>query len=140
MNFWARLPRPFFALAPMEDMTDTVFRELVEWISAPGKLHVVFTEFMSVDGFLHDAGHEKVRHRLYVSGQERALLNERATSNRSEWMKILEDHENAMDNQPNHRIFMPHSNSPEHEKAFHSNDRPDPLRPGIGPCPDRIPV
>ena len=77
MNFWTRLPRPFFALAPMEDVTDTVFRELVESVSDPGKLHVVFTEFMSVDGFLHDAGHEKVRHRLYVSRQERALLNEK---------------------------------------------------------------
>ncbi|WP_312096165.1 hypothetical protein, partial [Niallia sp.] len=25
-NFWRDLPRPFFVLAPMEDVTDVVFR------------------------------------------------------------------------------------------------------------------
>jgi tRNA-dihydrouridine synthase len=29
MNFWTRLPQHFFALAPMEDVTDTVFRRLL---------------------------------------------------------------------------------------------------------------
>lgn len=61
----------------MEDVTDTVFRELIAGTAEPGDLHVLFTEFMSVDGFLHDAGREKVKHRLFVSGQERALLKEK---------------------------------------------------------------
>ncbi len=51
----------------MEDVTDTVFRELVASTAAPGRLHVLFTEFLSVDGFLHEKGSEKVSHRLYVS-------------------------------------------------------------------------
>ena len=77
MNFWAELPKPFFALAPMEDVTDTVFREIIQSVASPGKLQVVFTEFTSVDGFLHDIGKEKVIHRLYVSNQERELLDSR---------------------------------------------------------------
>ena len=28
-NFWRDLPRPFFILAPMEDVTDVVFRHVV---------------------------------------------------------------------------------------------------------------
>ncbi|MEX0987816.1 MAG: tRNA-dihydrouridine synthase [Bacteroidales bacterium] len=76
-NFWFQLPRPHFALAPMEDVTDTVFRELIAGISSPDKLHVVFSEFMSVDGFLHRKGHERVKHRLAVSPGERKLLNKK---------------------------------------------------------------
>ena len=76
-NFWNTLPTPHFALAPMEDVTDTVFRELIAGTAKPGHLHVLFTEFMSVDGFMHDAGREKVKHRLLVSNEERALLKEK---------------------------------------------------------------
>lgn len=61
----------------MEDVTDTVFRELVARVSAPGKLHVLFTEFMSVDGFLHERGHLAVAGRLLVSEQERQVLDEK---------------------------------------------------------------
>ena len=28
-NFWNELPRPFFVLAPMEDVTNVVFRHVV---------------------------------------------------------------------------------------------------------------
>ena len=73
-NFWTKLSKPFFALAPMEDVTDTVFRELVATTAAPGRLHVLFTEFLSVDGFLHAKGSEKVSHRLLVSQEEKDLL------------------------------------------------------------------
>ena len=75
VNFWTQLPKPFFALAPMEDVTDTVFRELVASNAAPGNLHVLFTEFMSVDGFLHETGGKNVRHRILVSEKEREILN-----------------------------------------------------------------
>jgi len=76
-NFWITLPKPFFALAPMEDVTDTVFRELIAGISSLDKLHVLFTEFMSVDGFLHSRGKDKVRHRLVVSDAEGDLLRKK---------------------------------------------------------------
>jgi len=61
----------------MEDVTDTVFREVVAQHTAHGNLHVVFTEFMSVDGFLHEKGREKVAQRLIVSDSERKILAEK---------------------------------------------------------------
>ena len=75
MNFRTTLPKPFFTLAPMEDATDSVFREVVGFTAAPGSLRVVFTEFLSVDGFLHEKGKEKVSQRLFDSPRERDILN-----------------------------------------------------------------
>ncbi len=34
-NFWCDLPRPFFILAPMEDVTDVVFRHVVSEAARP---------------------------------------------------------------------------------------------------------
>lgn len=76
-NFWKTLPRPFLALAPMEDVTDTVFRELILNISAPGALHVVFSEFTSTDGLCHEKGRGKVIERLLVNPSERKLLKQK---------------------------------------------------------------
>jgi len=70
-NFWADAQSPLMILAPMEDVTDTAFRELVMRISQPGKLHVVFTEFTSTDGLCHPVGRPKVEQRLKVSESER---------------------------------------------------------------------
>jgi tRNA-dihydrouridine synthase len=41
------LPKPFFVLAPMDDVTDTVFRRMVHK-TAPADLY--YTEFVNVDG------------------------------------------------------------------------------------------
>lgn len=76
-NFWELLPKPFFALAPMEDVTDTVFREVVAGMADPKYLQVLYTEFVSVDGLSHPVGKTKVRHRLLVSDSERKLLKEK---------------------------------------------------------------
>ncbi len=73
-NFWKEFKEPVFSLAPMEDVTDTVFREIVMSMSAIGKLHVVFTEFTSVDGMNHKVGRERVSERLIVNNSERELL------------------------------------------------------------------
>ena len=43
---WADLPRPIRALAPMEDVTDTVFRRIV---ARCGRPDVFFTEFIHTD-------------------------------------------------------------------------------------------
>lgn len=34
-NFWRDLPRPFFILAPMEEVTDVVFRHVVSEAARP---------------------------------------------------------------------------------------------------------
>ena len=73
-NFWKEYKTPVFSLAPMEDVTDTVFREIVMGMSLPGKLNVVFTEFTSVEGMNHPVGRERVSERLTVNDSERELL------------------------------------------------------------------
>jgi nifR3 family TIM-barrel protein len=74
MNFWNDIKKPFFTLAPMEDVTDTVFRQIVMELSEPDMLHVLFTEFTSTDGLCHEVGRARVIDRLIVSESERALL------------------------------------------------------------------
>lgn len=76
-NFWDELEGPVFALAPMEDVTDTSFRELVATLAAPGKLHILFTEFTAVEGMNHPIGRKRVAERLIVSESERLLLKEK---------------------------------------------------------------
>ncbi len=61
----------------MEDVTDTVFRQIVLECAAPDRLHVVFTEFTSTDGLCHPQGQAKVAQRLLVNESERRLLRER---------------------------------------------------------------
>lgn len=77
MSFWQETENPFFILAPMEDVTDTVFREILLSVSDPSVLNVLFTEFTSVDGLLDDRGMEKVSQRLIVNDSEQYLLKTR---------------------------------------------------------------
>ncbi|OGZ12137.1 MAG: hypothetical protein A2942_02600 [Candidatus Lloydbacteria bacterium RIFCSPLOWO2_01_FULL_50_20] len=49
-SFWSRLPKPFFCLAPLADVTDAAFRRI---ITKYGKPDVLWTEFVSVDGLCH---------------------------------------------------------------------------------------
>jgi tRNA-dihydrouridine synthase len=61
LNFWTNLKKPFFVLAPMDDVTDIVFRDVVEKVSPPD---VFFTEFVSIEG-LSSPGRERVIRRLH---------------------------------------------------------------------------
>lgn len=76
-NFWDELQNPIFALAPMEDVTDTSFREIVAGIANPQYLSILYTEFTSVDGMNHPVGKIRVGERLVVSESERQLLKEK---------------------------------------------------------------
>ncbi len=73
-NFWKQISRPIIALAPMEDVTDTVFRELIRSVSDPEVLNVLFTEFTSTDGLCNEIGRKNVSSRLVVSDSEREWL------------------------------------------------------------------
>ena len=77
LNFWEKLDNPIFALAPMEDVTDTSFREVVAGISNSKHLHILYTEFTSVDGMNHPVGKIRVGERLVVSESEKALLKQK---------------------------------------------------------------
>ncbi|ASB50675.1 dihydrouridine synthase [Alkalitalea saponilacus] len=74
MNFWKEAKSPLFMLAPMEDVTETSFREVVMRNSSPDNLNIVFTEFTSTDGLCHPKGRDKVSERLVVSSSEAAVL------------------------------------------------------------------
>lgn len=64
-------------LAPMEDVTDSAFREIVLRLSHPDYLQVLFTEFTNTDGLCHPIGRDKVKSRLQVNPSEKALLKEK---------------------------------------------------------------
>lgn len=49
-SFWKTLPKPFFVLAPMADVTDPAYRAL---IAQRGKPDVTWTEFVSADGLYY---------------------------------------------------------------------------------------
>lgn len=77
MNFWHNIQTPNFSLAPMEDVTDTAFREVVLQTATEEKLHLLFSEFTSVEGMCHSVGHHKVKHRLQINESEKKLLKEK---------------------------------------------------------------
>jgi len=76
-NFWNELQNPIFALAPMEDVTDTSFREIVAGLADPKYLSILYTEFTSVDGMNHPVGKMRVGERLIVSDSEKQLLKQK---------------------------------------------------------------
>lgn len=69
-SFWREIPTPILALAPMEDVTDTVFRRIVAACARPS---VFFTEFTSVDG-LFSRGRDAVIHRLDYAPEEHPIV------------------------------------------------------------------
>ncbi len=75
MGFWKKLKKPFFVLAPMHDVTDTAFRQMIVDIENidgsmfnpekpkkrySGRPDVLFTEFVSIDGLLHSYSRDKM--------------------------------------------------------------------------------
>lgn len=70
-NFWRDLPRPFFILAPMEDVTDVVFRHVV---SKAGRPDVFFTEFTNTESYCHPEGNQSVRGRLAFTEDEQPIV------------------------------------------------------------------
>ena len=67
---WKELPRPFFVLAPMDDVTDTVFRRIVKQCAAPD---LFFTEFANADG-VQSAGRKAVSKKLVFHEEEQPLI------------------------------------------------------------------
>lgn len=64
------LPRPFFVLAPMDDVTDTVFRQIVADCAPPD---LYFTEFVNVDG-LQSPGRPKLLPKLRFIAKEKPII------------------------------------------------------------------
>jgi tRNA-dihydrouridine synthase len=70
MNLKTDLPKPFFVLAPMDDVTDTVFRQIVNSCHAPD---LSFTEFVNVDGLM-SPGRPKLLKKLRFDKSEKNLV------------------------------------------------------------------
>src|SRR5882762_998242 len=70
MALYPDLPIPFFVLAPMDDVTDTVFRQIVQSIAAPD---LFFTEFVNVDGLM-SPGRSKLMKKLRFVASEGPLV------------------------------------------------------------------
>jgi tRNA-dihydrouridine synthase len=69
-NYLDALPRPFLVLAPMEDVTDTVFRRVIGQ-TAPFDLYM--TEFVNVDGLQSPGRHATIK-RLQYEASEQPLI------------------------------------------------------------------
>lgn len=69
-SFWDKLKKPFFVLAPMENVTDTVFRQIIVRCGAPD---VFFTEFTSTDSLMSIKPEEAMK-RLKFTGVERPIV------------------------------------------------------------------
>lgn len=72
-SFWQRLPKPFFVLAPMADVTDPAYRKL---IAEMGKPDVTWTEFVSADGIYH------MRDKKGIADSENPLMRDLAFTER----------------------------------------------------------
>lgn len=69
-SFWHQLPKPFFVLAPMEAVTDVVFRHVVKKAGTPD---VFYTEFANATGWVH-AGNKAVGGRLVKTSDEHPIV------------------------------------------------------------------
>ncbi|MDR0899708.1 MAG: tRNA-dihydrouridine synthase [Lactobacillaceae bacterium] len=76
-EFWKNIKNnhkenePFFSLAPMEAVTDTVFRRVVDKATAPD---LFYTEFVNSTSIIHEKAKFSAAHRLYVDKDEKTPI------------------------------------------------------------------
>ncbi len=71
LGFFGAMKKPFFALAPMDDVTDAAFRRI---IAKYGKPDVTWTEFVSADGLCHPVGRKAILPKLMFDESERPIV------------------------------------------------------------------
>jgi nifR3 family TIM-barrel protein len=76
-NFWEKLPKTFFCLAPMADVTDAAFRRI---ITKYGKPDIIWTEFVSADGLVSE-GREVLKDDLIFTKKEKPIIAQLFSSN-----------------------------------------------------------
>ncbi len=83
MHFWQQLQKPFFAVAPMADVTDVAFRRMIAKYSrhertngTTGGPDVMWTEFVAADGLVRASpeGKEKLMADLLYAEEERPIV------------------------------------------------------------------
>ncbi len=78
-NFWNKLGKPFFVMAPMEDVTDIAFRQMFakySKLSSRSTKFVTFTEFVSADGLVlaPKEGQKQLLSKLQFKDGERPIV------------------------------------------------------------------
>lgn len=70
-NIWENLPHGFTALAPMEGVTDVIFRQVV---AKAGRPDLFFTEFTNVSSFASEKGRANALERLEVAESDAPII------------------------------------------------------------------
>lgn len=86
-NLLSNLPKPFFVLAPMDDVTDTVFRQIIVGTAKPD---LFFTEFVNVDG-LQSPGRSKLLPKLAFTEKEQPIIAQVWGKNPENYYKTAQD-------------------------------------------------
>ena len=81
------IPKPFFALAPMDEVTDSVFRQIVVECAKPD---LMFTEFVNVDG-LQSRGRDKIIHHLKFTKKEQPIFAQIWGKNPENYLKTASE-------------------------------------------------
>ncbi len=93
MGFWAKLEKPLFVLAPMADVTDCAFRQMIAKYSRHGEPgggpDVFWTEFVSADG-LCSAGREVLLRDFVFTDREHPIVAQIFSSNPENMLKTAE--------------------------------------------------
>jgi tRNA-dihydrouridine synthase len=88
MNFWQELPRPFFILAPMEAVTDVVFRHVIAHAARPD---VFFTEFTNASSYCSPKGIHSTRGRLAFTEDEQPMVAQIWGNKPAEFAQMAKD-------------------------------------------------
>ncbi len=70
-NIWNELEKPFLILAPMEGVTDCVFRAVIE---KAGRPDLFYTEFTNVSSFASERGRHDALERLTVKPEDKPII------------------------------------------------------------------
>ena len=71
VNIWQQLRAPFTCLAPMEGVTDLVFRQV---ITKAGRPDLFFTEFTNVSSYASEKGRHDALNRLQTTAQDAPII------------------------------------------------------------------
>ena len=71
MNIWQELPQSFLILAPMEGVTDVVFRQV---IAHAGRPDLFFTEFTNVSSYASDKGRANALERFEIAPTDSPII------------------------------------------------------------------
>ena len=78
MGFWDSLPKDFVVMAPMADVTDCAYREIIAKYSRHGEPgggpDVFYTEFVASDGLNNEIGRPKLMHNFKYTENERPIV------------------------------------------------------------------